>query len=208
MAKPVQQAVTAVSGSHRQRGRVQSGRSRSAGAGLPAGDRLPGWRGGQAGRHAVRHRAGAVSGAAAAGAGHPGGHPGRLVQAEAEFYRQSTLGKNDFASQSKVDEARAKRDSDKAQILNNQAGVTIAAINLGYTRVTAPFDGAGDRASGRRSAAWSVSAGRPSSRPSCSSIRSTPPSLSASSRCCASRRRWRRAGSSRTTSRTYRSRSG
>ena len=64
-----------------------------------------------------------------------------LVQAEAEFNRQSTLGKSDFASQSKVDEARAKRDTDKAKILNNQAGVTIAAINLGYTRVTAPFDG-------------------------------------------------------------------
>jgi len=64
-----------------------------------------------------------------------------LVQAEAEFYRQFTLGKSDFASQSKVDEARAKRDSDKAQILNNQASVTIAAINLGYTRVAAPFDG-------------------------------------------------------------------
>ena len=64
-----------------------------------------------------------------------------LVQAEAEFTRQFTLGKSDFASQSKVDEARAKRDSDKAQILNNQAGVTIAAINLGYTQVTAPFDG-------------------------------------------------------------------
>ncbi len=64
-----------------------------------------------------------------------------LVQAEAEFYRQSTLGKSDFASQSKVDEARAKRDSDRAQIQNNQAGITLAAINLGYTRVTAPFDG-------------------------------------------------------------------
>jgi RND family efflux transporter MFP subunit len=64
-----------------------------------------------------------------------------LVQAEAEFYRQFTLGKSDFASQSKVDEARAKRDSDKAQLQNNQAGVTIAAINLGYTRVTAPFNG-------------------------------------------------------------------
>ena len=64
-----------------------------------------------------------------------------LVQAEAEFTRQFTLGKSDFASQSKVDEARAKRDSDKAQIQNNQAGVTIAAINLGYTQVTAPFDG-------------------------------------------------------------------
>jgi membrane fusion protein, multidrug efflux system len=64
-----------------------------------------------------------------------------LVQAQAEFYRQSTLGKSDFASQSKVDEARAKLDSDKAKIQNDQAGVTIAAINLGYTRVTAPFDG-------------------------------------------------------------------
>ncbi len=64
-----------------------------------------------------------------------------LVQSEAEFYRQSTLGKSDFASQSKVDEARAKRDTDKAKILSDQAGVTIAAINLGYTRVNAPFDG-------------------------------------------------------------------
>jgi RND family efflux transporter MFP subunit len=64
-----------------------------------------------------------------------------LVQAEAEFYRQSTLGKSDFAAQSKVDEARAKLDSDKAQIQNNQAGVTIAAINYGYTHVTSPFNG-------------------------------------------------------------------
>jgi RND family efflux transporter MFP subunit len=64
-----------------------------------------------------------------------------LVQAEAEFYRQSTLGKSDFASQSKVDEARAKRDSDKAKLQNDQAGVTIAAINYGYTHVTAPFNG-------------------------------------------------------------------
>ncbi len=64
-----------------------------------------------------------------------------LVQAEAEFNRQFTLGKSDYASQSKVDEARAKRDSDKAKLSDNQAGVAIAAINLGYTRVSAPFDG-------------------------------------------------------------------
>jgi RND family efflux transporter MFP subunit len=51
------------------------------------------------------------------------------------------LGKSDFASQSVVDQARAKLDSDKAKLLNDQAGVTIAAINYGYTRVTAPFDG-------------------------------------------------------------------
>jgi len=64
-----------------------------------------------------------------------------LVQAQAEFFRQSTLGKSDFASQSAVDQARAKRDSDQAKLSNDQAGVAIAAINLGYTRVTAPFDG-------------------------------------------------------------------
>jgi multidrug efflux system membrane fusion protein len=64
-----------------------------------------------------------------------------LIQAQAEYTRQSTLGKSDFASQSVVDQARAKLDSDKAKILNDQAGVTIAAINLGYTRVTAPFNG-------------------------------------------------------------------
>ncbi len=64
-----------------------------------------------------------------------------LIQAQAEYNRQSTLGKSDFASQSVVDQARAKLDSDRAKILNDQAGVTIAAINLGYTRVTAPFDG-------------------------------------------------------------------
>jgi RND family efflux transporter MFP subunit len=64
-----------------------------------------------------------------------------LIQAQAEYTRQSTLGKSDFASQSVVDQARAKLDSDKAKILNDQAGVTIAAINLGYTRVAAPFDG-------------------------------------------------------------------
>jgi multidrug efflux system membrane fusion protein len=64
-----------------------------------------------------------------------------LVQSTAEFNRQSQLGRSDFASQSAVDQARAKRDSDQANLTNLQAGVTLAAINLGYTRVTAPFNG-------------------------------------------------------------------
>jgi membrane fusion protein, multidrug efflux system len=64
-----------------------------------------------------------------------------LVQAQAEYNRQAALGRNDFASQSVVDQARATLDSDRAKIQNDQAGVTIAAINLGYTRVTAPFNG-------------------------------------------------------------------
>ncbi len=65
----------------------------------------------------------------------------QLTQAEAEFNRQASLGRSDFSSQSSVDQARSNRDVLRANLLNNQAGVTIAAINLGYTRVTAPFDG-------------------------------------------------------------------
>ena len=64
-----------------------------------------------------------------------------LVQTTAEYNRQAQLGRSDFASQSAVEQARAKRDSDQANLTNLQAGVTLAAINLGYTRVTAPFDG-------------------------------------------------------------------
>jgi RND family efflux transporter MFP subunit len=65
----------------------------------------------------------------------------QLVQSQAEYNRQSSLGRSDFASQSAVDQARATRDANQANLTNQQAGITLAAINLGYTRVTAPFDG-------------------------------------------------------------------
>ncbi|MFG1463733.1 efflux RND transporter periplasmic adaptor subunit [Xanthobacter sp. DSM 24535] len=63
------------------------------------------------------------------------------VQAEAEFNRQSQLAKQDFASQATLDQARAKRDGAVADVQNAQASLDIANINLGYTQVTAPFDG-------------------------------------------------------------------
>jgi multidrug efflux system membrane fusion protein len=65
----------------------------------------------------------------------------QLTQSEVEFNRQASLGRSDFSSQSAVDQARAVRDSNQANLASLQAGVTQAAINLGYTRVTAPFDG-------------------------------------------------------------------
>jgi membrane fusion protein, multidrug efflux system len=65
----------------------------------------------------------------------------QLVQSQVEFNRQASLGRSDFASQSVVDQARATRDTNQANLTNQQAGITLAAINLGYTRVTAPFDG-------------------------------------------------------------------
>jgi RND family efflux transporter MFP subunit len=37
--------------------------------------------------------------------------------------------------------AKAKRDSDQANVENQQANLTIAQVNLGYTKVVAPFDG-------------------------------------------------------------------
>ncbi len=65
----------------------------------------------------------------------------QLTQSAAEYKRQASLGRTDFSSQSVVDQARATQDSNQANVDNQQAGVTQAAINLAYTRVTAPFDG-------------------------------------------------------------------
>jgi multidrug efflux system membrane fusion protein len=65
----------------------------------------------------------------------------QAVQTDAEYDRQASLGRTDFSSRSQVDQARAARDSNRATVLNDQAGVTLAATNLGYTQVTAPFDG-------------------------------------------------------------------
>ena len=63
------------------------------------------------------------------------------VQTDAEYQRQASLGRTDFSSRSTVDQALAARDSNRANVVNDQAGVAVAAINLGYTQVTAPFDG-------------------------------------------------------------------
>jgi RND family efflux transporter MFP subunit len=64
-----------------------------------------------------------------------------LAQAQAEYYRQSTLGKQQYASQSVVDVARAKLGEVQASLDQAKANAEVAQINLGYTQVTAPFDG-------------------------------------------------------------------
>ncbi len=65
----------------------------------------------------------------------------QFVQADAEYRRQTSLGRSDFASQAAVDQARAARDSNQANVTSQQAAIALAGINLGYTSVTAPFDG-------------------------------------------------------------------
>jgi RND family efflux transporter MFP subunit len=64
-----------------------------------------------------------------------------LVQAEAEFQRQEVLLRQNVSAQNTYDQARAKRDSAKANVENNQANLIVAQTNFGYTKVAAPFDG-------------------------------------------------------------------
>jgi RND family efflux transporter MFP subunit len=64
-----------------------------------------------------------------------------LRQAEAEYQRQSQLASRDFASKSAYDQALATRDSARANLVQAQTNTRIAEINLGYTKVVAPFDG-------------------------------------------------------------------
>ena len=65
----------------------------------------------------------------------------QLVNAEAEFTRQETLLRQNVSAQNVYDQAKAKRDSARANVENNQGNLIIAQTNLGYTTVQAPFDG-------------------------------------------------------------------
>ena len=69
------------------------------------------------------------------------GSQATLKQAEAEYKRQAELASKQFASQAVLDQAEATRDSARANLQQAQTNTQQAAINLGYTKVTAPFDG-------------------------------------------------------------------
>ncbi|MDP2376104.1 efflux RND transporter periplasmic adaptor subunit [Reyranella sp.] len=64
-----------------------------------------------------------------------------LVQAEAEFTRQETLLRQNVSAQATFDVAKAKRDSARANVENQEGNLIVAQTNLGYTTVLAPFDG-------------------------------------------------------------------
>jgi membrane fusion protein, multidrug efflux system len=59
----------------------------------------------------------------------------------AEYKRQEALARQDFASQSIMQQWKANQDSAAAQVLSAKAAIELANINLGYTDVQAPFDG-------------------------------------------------------------------
>jgi membrane fusion protein, multidrug efflux system len=65
----------------------------------------------------------------------------QLVQAQAEFQRQETLLRQGVSAQNTYDTAKAKRDALLADVDAQQAALTVAQVNLGYTKVESPFDG-------------------------------------------------------------------
>ena len=69
------------------------------------------------------------------------GAKAQLLNAEAEFTRQETLLRQNVTAQNTYDQAKAKRDSARASVENNEGNLTVAQTNLGYTTVPAPFDG-------------------------------------------------------------------
>jgi len=64
-----------------------------------------------------------------------------LRHANTELDRYSALLKEDAATQTQVDQWRYQKESAEAGILNAQAQVELAKLNLSYTTVRAPFDG-------------------------------------------------------------------
>lgn len=64
-----------------------------------------------------------------------------LHHAETELRRYQELVKQDSAPQTQVDRWQYKRDAAVAGLIAAEAQVAIAKLNLGYTRITAPFDG-------------------------------------------------------------------
>ena len=64
-----------------------------------------------------------------------------VKQTQAELDRQTDLASRQVASKAALDNATANRDSAKAKLLQAQADTQLAALNVSYTKVTAPFDG-------------------------------------------------------------------
>jgi len=69
----------------------------------------------------------------------------RLEHAKTEFERFSSLVEQRAAAQTDVDQWRDERDSAEGALVQAHAARDLAKLDLGYTLVTAPFDGRIDR---------------------------------------------------------------
>ncbi|MGK6312648.1 efflux RND transporter periplasmic adaptor subunit [Neorhizobium sp. DT-125] len=64
-----------------------------------------------------------------------------LDNAQRQLNRQDQLARTSVTTEANVDNARASRDTAKAQLDAAKASLVQARLNLGYTTVSAPFDG-------------------------------------------------------------------
>jgi len=64
-----------------------------------------------------------------------------LKQAQATFERQAELVPRQAASQANYDQALATRDASRSNLTQAEANSRLAALNLDYAHVSAPFDG-------------------------------------------------------------------
>jgi membrane fusion protein, multidrug efflux system len=64
-----------------------------------------------------------------------------VINDQLQYDRQAQLVKDQFSPQSRVDQLKAALDSDKAKVLQAQAALTQAEVNLDYTDIRAPVDG-------------------------------------------------------------------
>lgn len=65
----------------------------------------------------------------------------QVIYAQSQYDRQQTMYAQKATSQANVEQWLSQRDSAKAQVTEAQANEQLAAINYGYTSVSAPFDG-------------------------------------------------------------------
>jgi len=78
--------------------------------------------------------------------------------ADIQYRRSYELAQHQNAPQSTVDQNKAAMDSAKASVLQNEAALQLAQINLGYTDIWAPVDGRiGRKAEDRRARCGEVS---------------------------------------------------
>lgn len=65
----------------------------------------------------------------------------QALNAELQYNRSFQLAQNQNAPQAKADQDKAAMDSARAQVMQVQAALALAEVNLGYTSIRAPIDG-------------------------------------------------------------------
>ena len=63
------------------------------------------------------------------------------VNAQSDYQRKLALARQDFSTQAVLEDTKKTLDQAIASVSSAQASLDLATINLGYTQVTAPFDG-------------------------------------------------------------------